>query len=111
MIRLEEKKCNIILTEKQQKYQHYHLEKLINLNILQVKKYCVLIKIIETAKFTYSPLGKAFKKQTKPIEEKYKKQIKALDEDGKQLIKSSGEKDSLENLKQKNIFLMSLLMK
>ena len=76
-----------------------------------MKKYCVLIKIIETAKFTYSPLGKAFKKQTKPIEEKYKKQIKALDEHGKQPIKSSNEKDSLENLKQKNIFLMSLLMK
>ena len=30
--------------EKQQKYQHYHLEKLINMNTLQVKKYCFLIK-------------------------------------------------------------------
>ena len=29
---------------KQQKYQHYRLEKLINMNILQVKKYCLLIK-------------------------------------------------------------------
>ena len=27
MIRLEMKNCNMILTEKQQKYQHYHLEK------------------------------------------------------------------------------------
>ena len=26
------------LIEKQQKYQHYHLEKLINMNILQVKE-------------------------------------------------------------------------
>ena len=26
------------------KYQHYHLEKLINMNILQMKKYCLLIK-------------------------------------------------------------------
>ena len=42
--RLELKKCNMILTEKQQKYQHYYLEKLINMNILQVKKYCLLIK-------------------------------------------------------------------
>ena len=25
-------------------YQHYHLEKLINMNILHVKKYCLLIK-------------------------------------------------------------------
>ena len=30
--------------EEKQKYQHYHLEKLINMNILQVKKYCLLIK-------------------------------------------------------------------
>ena len=35
---------NIILTEKQQKYQHYYQEKFINMNILQVKKYCLLIK-------------------------------------------------------------------
>ena len=34
----------LVLTEKQQKYQHCHLEKLINLNILQVKKYYLLIK-------------------------------------------------------------------
>ena len=42
--KLELKNCNVILTEKQQKYQHHHLEKLINMNILQVKKYCLLIK-------------------------------------------------------------------
>ena len=44
MIRLEIKNYNKILTEKQQKYQHYHLEKLINVNVLQVKKYYLLIK-------------------------------------------------------------------
>ena len=38
------KNCNMILTEKLQKYQHYHLEKLINMNILQVKQYSFLIK-------------------------------------------------------------------
>ena len=38
MIRLELENCNRILTEKQQKYQHYHPEKQINMNILQVKK-------------------------------------------------------------------------
>ena len=58
-------------------------------------------QIIEQAKFTYSPLGKTFEKQTKAIGDQGKKQIKALEEDGKQLIKSSGEKDSLEILKQK----------
>ena len=34
----------MILTEKQEKYQHYHLEKIINMNILLVKKYYHLIK-------------------------------------------------------------------
>ena len=43
MIRLEMKNCNTILTEKYQEYQHHHVEKLINVNILQVKKYCLLI--------------------------------------------------------------------
>ena len=60
-------------------------------------------KIIKQVKFTYSPLGKAFEKQTKTIEDKDKKQIKALEEHGKQLIMYSGEKDSLELLKQKKI--------
>ena len=44
MIRMEMKNCDTILTEKQEKYQHYLLEKFINMNILQVKKYCLLIK-------------------------------------------------------------------
>ena len=35
-------------------------------------------QIIEQAKFTYSPLGKAFKKQTKTIEDQGKKQVDAL---------------------------------
>ena len=39
MIKLEMKNYNMILTDKQQKYQHYHLEKLITINILQVQKY------------------------------------------------------------------------
>ena len=39
MIRLEIKNYNLILTEKQEKYQHYHKVKLVNMNILQEKKY------------------------------------------------------------------------
>ena len=47
MIRLrvkknQQKKNNIILIEKLQKYQPYHQTKLINMNILQAKKYCLL---------------------------------------------------------------------
>ena len=50
-------------------------------------------RIIEQAKFTYSPLGKAFEKQTKTIEEQGRKQIEAIEEHGKQLVKSNSEKE------------------
>ena len=40
----DEKKRNTIKTEKQQKYDHYYVEKLIKMNILHVKKYYILIK-------------------------------------------------------------------
>ena len=36
------KNDNMILTEKQQKHQRYHPEKLMNANILRAKKYCCL---------------------------------------------------------------------
>ena len=39
MTRLEMKNYNIISTEKPLKYQLYHQTKLINMNILLVKKY------------------------------------------------------------------------
>ena len=43
-------------------------------------------QIIEQAKFTYSPLGKGFEKQTKAIEDKGEKQIKGIQDNRKQLI-------------------------
>ena len=43
-------------------------------------------RVIEQAKFTYSPLGKALEKQTKTIEGQGKKQIKAFEDHGKQLV-------------------------
>ena len=39
-------------------------------------------QIIEQAKFTYSPLVKAFEKQTKTIEDQGEKQIKAVQDKG-----------------------------
>ena len=48
--------------------------------------------MIEQAKFAYSPLGKAFEKQTKTIEEQKiegKKQIRATEDHGKQLAESN----------------------
>ena len=50
-------------------------------------------QIIEQAKFTYSPLGKAFEKQTKTTEDQCEKQIKAIQNQGQ--VKQS-----------KNIFMM-----
>ena len=59
----------MILIENQQICPHYHLEKLINMNILQVKKCYLLIRAIEQAKFIYSPFGKALEKNPKAIED------------------------------------------
>ena len=69
MIKLKTENYSMILTEKQQKYQHYRQEKLINMNILQEKKILPSHqgRIIEQAKFICSPLGKAFEKQIKTL--------------------------------------------
>ena len=94
MIRLEKKICNIILTEKQQKDQPYHPEKMINMTFLQAKKYCHLhqSRIIEQANFTYSPLEKPFEIQKKTIEQQGKEELEALEflrpEESKKCIKS-----------------------
>ena len=52
-------------------------------------------QVIEQAKFTNSPLGKAFKKQTRIIVEQGREQNEAIEVHGKQLLKSSSEKESL----------------
>ena len=69
----------ILTEEKHQKYQQFHQEKLINMNILWVKKYCLQGEIIEQTKFAFSPLPKVFEKQAKMIEDQGEKQIKALE--------------------------------
>ena len=67
-MRLEIKNCNTRLIGKQQKYQHYYLEKLIKMSILLVKKLPFNQReIIEQAKFSYFPLGKDFEKQTEKL--------------------------------------------
>ena len=65
------KTYNMILIETLQKYQPYHQAKLINMNILLV----IVIIIIEQAKFTYFPLGKAFEKQIKEKQFKTKEKL------------------------------------
>ena len=61
-------------------------------------------QIIEQAKFTYSPLGKAFEKQTKTIEDKGEKQIKAIQNNRKQLISVDDYKNNLLISKEREIF-------
>ena len=63
-------------------------------------------QIIEQAKFTYSPLGKAFEKQTKTIEDQGKKQVKAI-QDKKQLVNINNDddyKDKLSHSREREIF-------
>ena len=61
-------------------------------------------QIIEQAKFTYSPLGKAFEKQTKTIEDKGEKQIKVIQDNRKQLISDDDCKNKLLISKEREIF-------
>ena len=61
-------------------------------------------QIIEQAKFTYSPLGKAFEKQTKTIEDQREKQIKAIQDNRKQLISDDHYKNKLLISKKREIF-------
>ena len=105
MIELKMRNYNMILTERQLKNQLYHPDKLININILQVKKYYRdQSRIIKQAKFTYSPLGKAFEKQIKTTENQGEQQIKAPEEHGKPLVKYNNEKESITYSNQKRNF-------
>ena len=68
-INREAAKISALSSGKIDKYEYLTGEEILPSNRLQ---------IIEQAKFTYSPLGKAFEKQTKTIEEQGKKQVDAL---------------------------------
>ena len=46
-------------------------------------------RVIKSANFAYSPLGKALEKQTKANENQGKQQIKAIGDHGKQLVESN----------------------
>ena len=57
-------------------------------------------QIIEQAKFSYSPLGKAFEKQTKTIEDQGEKQVEALNtlkSNNKLTIEDAIPEDALNN--------------
>ena len=68
-INREAAKISALSSGKIEKYEYLTDEEILPSNQQQ---------IIEQAKFTYSPLGKAFEKQTKTIENQGEKQIKAI---------------------------------
>ena len=68
-INREAAKISALSSSKIDKYEYLTGEEILPSNQQQ---------IIEQAKFTYSPLGKAFEKQTKSIEDQGKKQVDAL---------------------------------
>ena len=50
-------------------------------------------QIIEQATFTYSPLGKAFEKQTRTIKDQGEKQIKTIQDNKEQLVNINNDND------------------
>ena len=73
-INKEAAKISALSSENFRKYEYLTGEDILPSNQQQ---------IIEKAKFTYSPLGKAFEKQIKTIEDQGEKQIKAIQHQGK----------------------------
>ena len=68
-INREAAKISVLSSSKIDTYEYVTGEEILSSNQQQ---------IIEQAKFTYSPLGKVFEKQTKTIEDQGEKQIKAI---------------------------------
>ena len=58
-------------------------------------------QIIEQAKFIYSPLGKAFEKQTKTIKDQGEKQTEAIQDNKKQLV--NAQELTIKNIMPENI--------
>ena len=94
-INREAAKISAFLSGKIDKYEYLTGEEILPSNQQQ---------IIEQAKFTYSPLGKAFEKQTKTIEDKGEKQVKAIQDNRKQLISDDDYKNKLLISKEREIF-------
>ena len=94
-INREAAKTSVLSSGKIDKYQYLKGEEILPSNQQQ---------IIEQAKFTYSPLGKAFEKQTKTIEDQGEKQIKAIQDNKQQLINNNDYKNKLLISKEREIF-------
>ena len=97
-INREAAKISALSSGKIHKYEYLTREDILQSNQQQV---------IEQARFTYSPLGKAFEKQIKTIEDQGEKQIKTIQDQGQvKTIKkyTFDDKDTPLISKQKEIF-------
>ena len=97
-INREAAKISVLSSGKIRKYEYFTGEEILPLEQQQ---------IIEQAKFTYSPLEKAFEKQIKTIEDQGKKQVDALEDlkDHKnRLVNINDYEDKLPHLREGEIF-------
>ena len=97
-INREAAKISVLSSGKIRKYEYFTGEEILPLEQQQ---------IIEQAKFTYSPLEKAFEKQIKTIEDQRKKQVDALEDlkDHKnRLVNINDYEDKLLHLREGEIF-------
>ena len=102
-INREAAKITVLSSGKINKYGYLTGEKILPSNQKQ---------IIKQAKFTYSPLGKAFEKQTKTIKDQEEEQTKTIKEKEEDQVKAAKDNNtkaySYENelllLKEKNIY-------
>ena len=81
MTRLEMKNFNMIRINRKAAKIALLPDKIDKLRNCKLKKYCPppsQSQMIERGKLTYSPLGKAFRKQTKTTEKQKDKQVEAL---------------------------------
>ena len=126
MIRLEMKNYNMILTKKQQKIPAWSSGKIDKHEYFTSDKIppSDQRRVIEQAKFNYSPSEKVLEKDTKTTEDQGKKQVKAIEDHGKQLVISYWNEltmnllkgilvstETAYHLKNKKIYLMNLLKK
>ena len=96
-INREAAKISALSSGKTDKYEYLTGEEILPSNQRQ---------IIEQAKFTYSPIGNAFEKQTKTIKDQGKKQVKAI-QDNKQVDNINNDDDYKNKLllsKEREIF-------
>ena len=100
-INSEAAKISDLSSSKIHKYEHLTGEDILSSNQQQ---------IIEQARFTYSPLGKAFEKQIKTIEDQGEKQMKAIQDQGQVKKKMIMMPKILHLSQNKKKYLMNLEM-